>query len=98
MQLVSIEVEAVPVGNIEEMLQKRRIARDQVAIARSKVTKRREDLVEVRACRLDEPVSVHAQAHVEAGRPSAHRESVDRDQRAGSERIAREETDVPMGD
>ena len=97
-QLVVGPREPAAVALVEEVLQERRIAGDEEPVAGSEVAERREDLVDVRADRLDDAVAHHPEAHVEAGGPRPHRERVDRHEGPGAERVAGEEADVPMGD
>ena len=90
--------EASRVAFVQQVLEERRITRDEEAVTGSQAPERREDLVEVRAGGLDDAVAHHPEAHVEPGGPGAHREGVDRDQGLGPERVAGEEPDVAVGD
>jgi len=97
MELVVGPREAAPLALVEEVLEERRIAGDQEAISSAEVREGRQDLVDVGADRLHDPVPHHPEAHVEAGRPRSHRERVDRDERPRAEGVARKERDVAMG-
>src|SRR5450759_3273311 len=98
MHLVAGPREPAAVALVEEVLQERRIPRDEEPVVGTQVAERREDLVDVRADGLDDPAAHHPEAHVEAGGPRPHRECVDRHEGLGAEGVAGEEADVPMGD
>ena len=98
MDLVIRPGEAPAVALVEEMLEERRVTRDQEAVRRAKDRQGREDLVEVGPDRLDDAVAHHPETHVEPGRPRPHRERVDRDEGRRAEGVSREERDVAMGE
>ena len=89
-QLIVLPLEPVAVAHVEHALQERGVAADGVPIARAKGAQRGEDLVQVRAGRLDQAVSVHARGGVDPCRPRTHRERVDGDERRGAEDVASE--------
>ena len=98
MDLVVRPWEPATLALVEQVLEERRIARDEKPVARSEVGQRREQLVDVGSDRLDDAVAGHAKAHVHARRPGTHRERVERHERTRPECVAREERDVAMGD
>ena len=89
---------ALPIALVEQVLDERRVAADQVTSRRSEDRQRGEDLRDVRPDRLHQAVPVHPERHVEAGRPCAHRECVEGHEVAGAKSVACKEGDVALRD
>ena len=89
---------AIGIALVQQVFHEGGISEDQVSISRSEEPHGGQDLADVRSGRLDDPVVIEGQRHIEAGRPGAHGEGIDRDQRFGAKAIAREEADVAVRD
>jgi hypothetical protein len=83
---------------VDEPLEERRVAADEVGPPGPDHLHGVQDLVHVGAGALDDAVALQGDAHVDAGRPGAHREGVDRDPRPRPEAVAREVADERVAD
>src|SRR6267378_1978723 len=92
-QVVFLEGKTFLVGNVDEMLQKRRIPGDEVGVFRAEEAKSVEDLGDIGAGVLDDPVLLQRDPHVDPGSPRAHAEAIDRDPWLAAVAIRREITD-----
>src|SRR6266513_3183975 len=75
------------------MLEKRRIAANEIGVARPEEAESMEDFRDVGTGVLDDPVFRERESHVESGCPRAHAEGVDRDPWLAAIAVGREVAD-----
>ncbi len=88
-------VHAAPLALVEEHLEERRVAHDEIPMPRPQLDQGAEHLVEVRPGGFHQAALLQGRRGRHARGPGAHREGVQHHQRLVSERVAREERDHP---